>query len=87
MGFYETSKSEFKIIVTLWILSALLAWALINCNDNYKTQIPIESAAQIDSLNSLVMELQIEKGRYEIIIDNIRAKDSMIVIETIKHIE
>lgn len=40
-----------------------------------------------DSLQSALLEMQIEKGRYEIIIDRIREKDSAIVDEASSNLE
>ncbi len=79
-------KSEIKVFLFLSMISVLVTWGLVYCHNANQRPATIQTT-QIDSLNSLVMELQIEKGRYEIIIDNIRAKDSMIVIEAMKNLE
>ena len=43
--------------------------------------------ARIDSLNEVIIESNIDNGRYQIIIDRIRENDSNIVINASKNLE
>ena len=61
------------------IMIGIVSFNFLNKNDSEIKVDEQKSTCKEDSLNFVILELTIEKGRYEIIIDRIRQADSAIV--------
>jgi hypothetical protein len=73
-------KSPNLILLLLGlIMIGIVSFNFLNNNDSEIKADEQKSTCKEDSLNFIILELTIEKGRYEIIIDRIRQVDSAIV--------
>jgi len=82
--------------LTIWLSLTLLAF-LMTCGVCYVNSLDDGSVPSLrkspqsisccDSLNNYIMELKIENGRNEIIIERLREHDSLAVIEATKNLE
>lgn len=86
MGFYETTKQEIKVILALIILATLLALGIMHLVHKSDVE-PTITTTNCDSLQNELMEMKIELGRNEIIIERLIEHDSTAVIEAMKNLE
>ncbi len=64
--------------------SLISIFIIFGCN---KTTSPCNSNQETDSLKSVILELQIDKGRYEYMLDRVLEKDSVLYKEITSNIE
>jgi hypothetical protein len=74
------------ILLFVIILYSIRCTVTSKCNDAIKLKCEDQSRV-IDSLNAELSMKEIEVGRYEIILDRIREKDSALVDEATSNIE
>lgn len=75
------------LINVIPIITILISTAIMH--NNFESQFEKNEIlqARIDSLNEVIIESNIDNGRYQIIIDRIRENDSNIVINATKNLE
>lgn len=75
------------LINAIPIITILISTAIMH--NNFESQFEKNEIlqARIDSLNEVIIESNIDNGRYQIIIDRIRENDSNIVINATKNLE
>jgi len=75
------------LINVIPIITILISTSIMH--NNFESQFEKNEIlqARIDSLNEVIIESNIDNGRYQIIIDRIRENDSNIVINATKNLE
>jgi len=79
-----------KTIITYLVISVAITWLCVGISLQIATEKPCNEKPlqdKVDSLQSEINVMSIEKGRYEYMIDVIRNNDSIKVDSLLKNIE
>ena len=87
MALSKKEIQEIKVVIALIILSALMALGIMYLVHKSNGSEPTITSTSCDSLQNELMEMKIELGRNEIIIERLIEHDSTAVIEAMKNLE